>query len=333
MLELTRPPAPEPGSTIAIVSPSAPGVASWPHRVEAGTRYLEQLGHQVRLMPNASLSTGWTAGTGEERAADIHAAVSDLDVSVVLAAIGGNHSAQLLPYLDYDLIGSHPKIFQGYSDITVLLWAFAKHAQLQTFHGPALIPEMGEHPKMLPYTDEWMKSAWSGQAMQFQSASGWTDEFLDWDEKRDLERPRELQPATGWHCIRPGTAEGPLLGGCLETISWHIRGTEEWISPEGTIFFLETSEEAPSPALVDAYLTTFERLGVFEAASGLIIGRPYGYGEAEKASFFEVIARRTAASGIPVLADVDLGHTDPMLTLPLGAPTRLDAGKKSLLVS
>jgi muramoyltetrapeptide carboxypeptidase LdcA involved in peptidoglycan recycling len=192
---------------------------------------------------------------------------------------------------------------------------------------------MGEYPKVLTYTDEWMRQAWVGSTREFRPAPEWTEEFLDWDEKQDLERPRRLQPGTGWHCIRSGIAEGPLLGGCLETISWHLRGTDEWISPEGAILFLETSEEAPSPPHVDAYLTTLERLGVFEAASGLIVGRPHGYGEAEKTAFFQVVERRTAAANIPVLADLDVGHTDPMLTLPLGAPARLDAGKRSFVVS
>ena len=71
-----------------------------------------------------TLSTGWTAGSGQERAADINAAFADPDVSVVLAAIGGNHSAQLLPYLDFELIAANPKVFQGYSDNTLLHWAF-----------------------------------------------------------------------------------------------------------------------------------------------------------------------------------------------------------------
>ena len=40
-----------------------------------------------------------------------------------------------------------------------------------------------------------------------------------------------------------------------------------------------------------------------------------------------MVARRTESAGIPVLADVDLGHTDPMLTLPLGATATLDTAE------
>ncbi|MBK5228343.1 MAG: LD-carboxypeptidase [Actinobacteria bacterium] len=195
-----------------------------------------------------------------------------------------------------------------------------------TFYGPALVSELGEHPQVLPYTDRWLRAAWlHSEPLAFEPAEEWTDEFLDWDEKRDLERPRTLHKGNGWVCIRPGRAEGSLLGGCLETIAWHVRGTDIWIDPGGAVLFLETSEESPSPAHVYGYLTTLERDGVLDLIAGLVIGRPYGYDEEAKKALFEVIARHTESAGIPVLADVDLGHTDPMLTLPLGATATLDA--------
>lgn len=333
MLSALRAPPPAiPGSTVAVICPSAPAVALWPHRVSAGTRFLERSGYQIRIMPNAGLQTGWTAGTGEQRAEDLNAAFEDPDVSVVLAAIGGNHSAQMLPFVDFDLIAQNPKIVQGYSDTTVLLWAVAKHAGLRTFHGPALVSELGEYLEPLPYTATWLQSAWTDSWSDITPSDVWTDEFLDWDQRADLERPRNLKRGNGWHCIRSGRADGPLLGGCLETIIWHLAGTPEWIQPEGAILFLETSEEAPSPAHIDAYLTTLARIGAFDSAAGLLFGRPYGYTDADKQQLFEVVERRTAASGIPVLADVDIGHADPMLTLPIGAPARLDAGAKKLSI-
>lgn len=171
--KLTAPPPPAPGSTIAIVSPSFPAVAEWPHRVENGVAYLRSLGFEVKIMPNAGLSTGWTAGTGEQRADDINQAFADPEVSVVLAAIGGNHSAQLLPHLDFELIGSNSKVFQGYSDITVLHWALLKNAHVQTFYGPALVSELGEHPQVLPYTDRWLRAAWlHSEPLAFEPAGG-----------------------------------------------------------------------------------------------------------------------------------------------------------------
>ena len=89
-------------------------------------------------MRNADRSDGWASAPPEARIEDLHQAFADDGVQVVLAGIGGNHSNQLLPLLDYELIRAHPKVFQGFSDITVLQWAIAKHAGLATFYGPAL---------------------------------------------------------------------------------------------------------------------------------------------------------------------------------------------------
>ncbi len=326
MRELTRPPRVRPGDTVAIVSPSFGAVGAWPHRVDRASAYLESLGLEVRVMPNATRIDGWASAPPEDRIMDLHGAFLDDDVTVVLAGIGGNHSNQLLPLLDFELIREHPKVFQGYSDMTVLHWALAGRAGLATFHGPALVSELGEFPRVLPYTDRYLRAAWFGDvAIAFEPAVTWTDEFLDWDTKADLTRPRAERTSAGWVSIRAGVASGPLLGGCLETICWHLKGSSAWVDPAGAILFLETSEEAPSPATVDAYLTDLEQLGVFDAAAGLVFGRPYGYTEEDTRSLWDVVAARTDAAGLPVLANLELGHADPMITLPIGVAAELDA--------
>ena len=281
-------------------------------------------------MPNAARVDGWVSAPAEARAADLHDAFADDEVAVVLCGIGGNHSNELLPLLDFELVRSHPKVFQGFSDMTVLHWAFARHAGLATFYGPALVSELGEFPGVLPLTDRFLRAAWlGGEPIAFEPADAWTDEFLDWDLKLDLTRPRELHPGEGWVTIRGGVASGPVLGGCLETICWHLKGSGAWIDPAGAILVLETSEEAPSPADVDAYLVDLEQLGVFDAAAGLVVARPYGYTPERTAALWDVVARRTDAAGLPVLANIDVGHTDPMLTLPFGVPAELDATARS----
>jgi muramoyltetrapeptide carboxypeptidase len=318
-----------PGDTVAVVSPSFGAVGTWPHRVERATAYLESLGLKVKLMPNAARTDGWASASPEARAADLHQAFTDDGVGVVLAGIGGNHSNQVLPHLDFELIRAHPKVFQGYSDITVLHWALAKHAGLATFYGPALVPELGEYPAVLPLTDRFLRAAWFGaDPLEYEPADVWTDELLDWNAKLDLTRPRELRDSEGWITIRGGRAQGPLLAGCLESLCWHVKGSSCWIEPDDAILVLETSEEAPPPGDVDAYLTDLDQLGVFDAAAGLVVARPYGYTAEDADVLWDVVAGRTEAAGLPVLANVEAGHADPMLTIPLGVPAELDAERK-----
>jgi len=243
-----------PGDTVAVVSPSFGAVGAWPHRAERGEAYLESLGLRVKLMPHAAEVDGWVAGRPEARADDIHSAFADPEVTVVLAGIGGNHSNQLLPLLDYDLIRANPKIFEGYSDITVLHYAFLKNAGLATFYGDAFTLGLAEYPKVFDYTDRWLRAAWFRQEplsdrpdsdgaapkeLRFEAATEWTEEFMDFDQKLDLTRPRTMRPSEGWVTIRDGMAEGPIVGGCLETICWHLKGSNAWIQPAGCIFFFE----------------------------------------------------------------------------------------------
>jgi muramoyltetrapeptide carboxypeptidase len=318
------------GDTVAVVSPAFGAVGRWPHRVERGIAYLRSLGLRVRLMPNAARSEGWASAPPEARVADLHEAFADDGVVAVVASIGGNHSNQLLPLLDFELIRAHPKVFQGYSDVTVLHWAMAKHAGLCTFYGPALVPELGEFPHVLPDTDRYLRAVWFGaEPVTYEPAGFWTDERLDWDTKADLARPRELRESEGWVTVRDGRAQGPLFGGCLETICWHLKGSSAWVDTSDAVLVLETSEEAPSPAHVDAYLTDLEQLGVFGAAAALVVAGPYGYTPDDAKRLWEVVANRTEAAGLPVLANVEAGHTDPMLTLPFGVHAEVDAGRQA----
>ena len=328
--ELVRPPRVRPGDTVAVVAPCSPVVFWWEHRALRGRRYLESLGLRVRVMPHTGPAMAGRRVPPQARADDLHAAFADPEVTVVLASIGGDHAVELLPYLDEDLIRDNPKLFQGYSDLTVLHWALLG-AGLVTFHGPALLPELGEHPEPPAYTDAWLRAAWLGTApLRFSPAAAWTDEFLDWDRREDLTRPRQLRPGTGWVTIREGAAEGPLVGGCLETICRHLKGSPAWPDLTGALLFLETSEERPSPEQVDAYLAELAGTAAFEQIAGLLVGRPYGYDQEQARRLWRLAARWTQPSGIPVLGNLDCGHTDPMLTLPLGIKARMDATARRL---
>jgi hypothetical protein len=59
--------------------------------------------------------------------------------------------------------------------------------RLSTFYGPAVVPELGEYPQVLPHTDRFLQAAWFGsEPILFDAAEEWTDELLDWRETQDL---------------------------------------------------------------------------------------------------------------------------------------------------
>jgi muramoyltetrapeptide carboxypeptidase len=314
-----------PGDTVGIISPSWGGAGAFPHRVEGGIRQLRSLGFKVKAAPHALNQAGFVSDTAENRASDIHTLFRDPEVKAILAAIGGDHACHLLPLLDYGLIRRHPKIILGFSDMTVLNVAIWRKTGLITFNGPALLTDFAEYPRMLDYTETYfLKAVAAARPVgAIEPAESWTEEFLNWGEKQDLDRPRNLQPSTGWVWLKPGTAEGQLIGGCLESLQ-HLRGTEYWPTWNGAILFFETGEEKPLPETVDGLLMDYYNMGVLAKLKGLLVGRPMGYSAAEKQMLHEIILERTRLFDFPVIAEMDFGHTSPQITLPIGCQARIE---------
>jgi muramoyltetrapeptide carboxypeptidase LdcA involved in peptidoglycan recycling len=330
---MIRAPRLQVGDTVGIVSPSWGGAGAFPHRVELGIKHLQSLGFNAKVAPNALNRHGYVSDTPERRVEDIHQMFRDPSVQAIISAIGGDHSCHLLPLLDFDLIRSNPKVFMGFSDITVLNIAIWKATGLVTFNGPALLPDFAEYPRMFEYTERYfLKTVCEpGPVGAIEPSPVWTEEFLDWEKKEDLQRPRTLQPSEGWTWLKAGkagagAAEGVLIGGCLESLH-HLRSTPYWPDREdwrGAIFFFETSDEKPLPETVDSALMDYENMGVLEKLGGMLVGRPMKYTSEEKAQLREVILERTASYAFPIVTDMDFGHTAPQFTLPIGCRARLD---------
>ena len=316
----------KPGDRIGLVSPSWGGAAAFPHRVSNGIAYLESRGFEVELARHATNELGFVSDTAENRVADIHEMFERPDIRAIVTTIGGDHSCHLLPLLDFDLIRANPKIFMGYSDISVLNVAIWQQTGLVTFNGPTLITDFAEYPKPLDYTvASFNRTVMVSEAVgMVEPAEEWTEEILDWRQQRDLSRPRLCEESPGWSWLRPGTGEGTLVGGCIESLQ-HLRGTRYWPDLDGAILFLETSEEAPSPATVDGILMDYENMGVFDMLRGLLFGRPMGYSVEQREGLKRVIAARTAGFGFPVVVDMDFGHTAPQFVLPVGCRARVDS--------
>ncbi len=331
-MRLIKPPKLEIGDTIGLISPSAPLAGLVPHRAHKAIKTLESIGFKVKVGKNALKVAGYTAGYAKERAEDINSFFKDKEVKAIICFMGGNHSNQLLQYIDFDLVKKNPKIFVGYSDATVLHFAFYTQSNLVTFYGPAALTQFAENPRILKYTEEYFKKAVMDNKLvgKITPSSYWTDEILDWFEKADLKRPRKMRKNKGWKWLKKGKAEGPILGGCI-TSMMHLRGTKYWPDFKGSIFFWEIPEsdcdftKGEKIENVDSYLTDLELSGVFKNIKAMIVGRFFGYSEKERKQLVEIIKRRTAKYRFPVLMNVDIGHTDPIITVPLGMKCRIDS--------
>lgn len=332
---LQKPNRLEEGDLIGLVSPSSSLASLVPHRTERAINALQNLGFRIKIGENALVNTHGLAGSDLDRAKDINSFFEDPEVKAIICLIGGLHYNQLIKFIDFNLVNANPKIFLGYSDATVLHLAFLKKSNLMTFYGPAGLTQFGEYPSPLQYTIDSFRSALQSTAIMgdIRPSAEWTDELLDWLQNKDSQRPRYMNKNPGYCWLREGNATGPLIGGCLPSLL-HLRGTSFWPEFEGAILMLETPEghdisTGYSVERVAMDLADLDLSGVFEKIAGIILGRPYRYDSSQRSALFELIKKYAAPFSYPILADVDFGHTDPMVTIPIGAQANINSDKNS----
>jgi muramoyltetrapeptide carboxypeptidase len=324
------------GDKMAMISPSGCAAALFPHRIERGVEFLKHLGFEVEVYPTVSKNFYGSAGTPEERAADIHKAFADKTVKAIIAATGGITLNEVLPILDYELIKDNPKIFCGYSDNTLLCFALMTQANLLSFYGPCLIHQFGEYPEPLSYSVEsFLSTLVRGEPNTILPSSHWTDEVLNWFEKADLTRPRHLYSnADGHSWLRGGYSKAPIIAGCIHSLL-QLKGTKYAPDYKGKALVLDFSEAVENFAkgfpleYVASQLAEFTMAGGFDQISALVLGRPFGYSEDERKEFIEVVIRQTKAYNFPILANVNIGHADPIITLPMNAMCELDSSQNT----
>lgn len=331
------------GDRVAAISLSWGGAGAFPHRYEAGKKqFEEEFGVDVVETRHALKDPGWLATHPQARASDLMEAFSDPSISGIISIIGGEDSIRLLPHIDVGVIRDNPKVFMGYSDTTVSHLACFR-AGLVSFYGPAFMSGFAENVGMFPYMIEAVRNAC------FRAASigviepnrdRWTAERLSWADPKNQEQQRSLNPSDGWRFLQgKGVTQGHLIGGCIEVLEW-LRGTSVWPQPadfNGAILFLETSEEAPPPSAVARALRTYASMGILSTLSGILFGRPGGgvpteHFVAYDEAILQVVSEEEGLLDLPVVTNMDFGHTDPMFVLPYGVMAQIDCDNRRLEV-
>jgi muramoyltetrapeptide carboxypeptidase LdcA involved in peptidoglycan recycling len=323
MTELLCPPALRPGARVAPFTPSYPGPALFPQRFARGLAALRNCGFQIAEREAALNIRNYTSGSPEQRAQELMALYTNSSIDGIICTIGGFNSNAILPFLDFELIRRYPKVLVGYSDVTALLLGVAAIASTVTFHGPAILPEWAEFPAPFEYTKRCFLTVAGGQGpYTYAVPSGWTNDFGDWDAPQP--RVRNQVPHSGWRTLWPGSGKGRLLGGNIETMNM-LLGTKYFPSWANTILFIEATD-------AEAYLPRFERaLTHLELAGHLGTARAIAVARCpdavpERGQDLDALLRDLGRRlRIPVIADLDFGHTDPKMTLPVGVEAALTA--------
>jgi muramoyltetrapeptide carboxypeptidase len=307
---IVRPAALRPGDTVAIAAVSSGMDAEGVVQYERGVSELEKLGFRVVAAPLVERRSSWWWGAARpaDVAAELNTLFGDPEVRAIWGLAGGRFALSYLDALDYDAIAANPKPLIGMSDVGVLTLAVHARTGLVTFHADSLVYGVSEWPD-LPDDDR------ARQADAYRRVLTSTEAIGD------------LPALSTWETWRSGRAEGPLLGGMLNRVI-KLQASPFALARErfdGAILFLE--DYAVPTISIWHDLQVLRQLGVFERIAGLVIGPVDGISIAEgtEQTLREVVMDVVGDREIPVIGNVNCGHSGPNVPLPLGVRARIDA--------
>ena len=285
------------GDRVQLAAASSALQADALERLQGGIAVLEAWELQVDPHPEPLRQWGHLAGTDQQRLADLQS-----PAPLVACLRGGWGSARLLEQPEPFQASNPSQWLLGFSDVTSLLWSRQAAGIPGGIHGPMLTSLAGE-------------PAWSQERLR----------------RLLFGEPLAALTGTTW---QGGVAEGPLLVGNL-TVATHLLGTPHLPDLRGAVLVLEDVGEAPYR--LDRMLTHWRLCGALQQLAGIGFGSFSGCDNDDEPSAAEpgwrtVLQERTADLGIPVIADLPVGHEPGNAALAIGQRVRLDANRGELVV-
>lgn len=306
------------GDEIRIISPArSMGIISSTVRSIALKR-LENMGLKVSFSKHSAERDVFDSSSVESRLDDIHEAFAEEKVKGILTTIGGSNSIHLLKELDYDLIKKNAKILCGYSDITTLQNAIYAKTGLVTYSGPHF-STFGCLKGIDFVIDYFQKCLFENEKeVCLAPSSAWSD-----DEWYLNQEKRKFIPNEGYVMLNCGEALGTILGGNI--VSFNIlQGTEYMPSLKNSILFLE-DDYLITADILDRHIHSIILQKDFCYVKGIVLGRFQVNSKISVELLKKIISSKKELKELPVVAEVDFGHTLPLFTFPIGGNIKLES--------
>ncbi len=305
------------GDLIRLIAPSGSyAIVNSEQREIARRRFEEDLGLKISFGVHVEEIDEFKSSSIESRLTDLHEAFLDDEVKGIICIEGGFNSNQLLPYVDWDLIKSHPKIFVGYSDITVLNNAILIKTGMISYSGPM-------------YSTMGMKKGYEYMLLYFKKCLMEDGEYEivpgEYTSDDDWEGDQENRTFTkneGVWVINEGVIEGEIVGGNLSSLAL-LFGTEYMPSLENKILFLEEDYEWQLKH-VDRCITGLTQTPYFENVMGIVWGRFEGTSGVSRDNLIQMTKNNEKLKSLPMIGNVDFGHANPKATIPIGGKARIE---------
>ena len=296
--KIIKPPRLLKNNQIALIAPAGPVKQE---QIDKTQKVLSAMGYKSCYNQSILSRKGYLAGSDDVRLNELHLAFERKDVDAIICIRGGYGSSRIVDKIDFELLKQNPKIFIGYSDITVLLNSIYQQTGLITFHGVVGISSFSDYTRSI-FTNILTLTK---------------DEFLIYPkDKESLE------------IVNSGKASGRLAGGNLSMIV-SLLGTKFQPDFTNKLVFLEDIGEAPYR--IDRMLTQLLLSGCLEKASGIILGNfkncdidNIEITSENSLSLNEIITDRLSLLNKPTIKGFSFGHMENQAIFPVGCLAELN---------
>jgi len=276
------------GDKIGIIAPA--GCVDNDTEANSAKEFFENLGYKIVFGKHIFNKNRYLAGTDEEKLEDLHNFFADKNIQAIFCLRGGYGCTRLVNKIDYELIRNNPKIFAGYSDITILCNMFLKKAGLITYHSPLFQSDFGKkNPSAFTFS-KFLTAFTQFEGEEYESTK----------------------------IYKAGSAEGITFGGNLSALT-SLCGTD-FIPDKNFIFFVEDINEPVYK--IDKMFNQLFNIDKFnQNIKGIILGDFLNTdNETWLEDFFNELVKKY---NFPILGGFKITHSKDKITIPIGTMAKI----------
>lgn len=290
-----------PGIAIVAISGAALDGAA----VERGVLALQERGFVVHNYYRHEERYQRFGDTDSGRLKQLHTAIANPDVQIVMALRGSYGLSRLLPQIDYQAIADSKKYLVGYSDFTALQMAMLVKTNTSSFSGPMLCDDF-TRTDLSSFTMESFTACITGSAHTIR---------FEGQNNPDV------------------AVSGRLWGGNLAMLT-NLLGTEYFPAMNDGILFAE--DIAEHPYRVERMLLQLHYAGVLNQQKAIVLGDFSAYKLAvhdNGYNFEEMLRYLRETIAVPIISGLPFGHIKDKATLVVGSAAQLISKENAVSIS
>lgn len=308
------------GDIIKIISPSNGVKNKKINLYENALNNLERFGFSVIEDKYVRSSINGVSSTAKNRAVEFNKAIDNKNIKALIACSGGDYIIQILELIKYKNILNNVKWIQGQSDITSLIFYITTKYDIATIYSfNAKTFGVDNLPQSMIENN--IKFLMGYRPMQIEYGFKFSDEKMQ----------------QSWECITNySPIKGRIIGGCLDCLK-DIIGTKfdnvkKFINKykdDGIVWYFDVAEMTNEDILRTMW--QFKNAGWFDGCNGVLFGRIKNQITYNNTSLADAIRYNLDKLNVPILINVDIGHTDPVFTIINGSIIKIEKKDKYIM--